>query len=99
MVYVRRLSRVADAVWVYHYEFDGGVLGALHAAELPALFGTQDVHWALSMMSGSRNHPKVLSCVSNNIYSANLVSLSPDIPLQSSSCHHSTLPFLLDVHR
>jgi para-nitrobenzyl esterase len=54
----RALSRAAHLVWVYHYEFNAGVVGAAHASELPTLFGTHNTHWALAMLSGHRADPK-----------------------------------------
>lgn len=61
------LSRTADKVFVYSFDFDAGRLGAAHATELPLLFGTHRAHWVLKEMSGFNAEPEAADHVSKKL--------------------------------
>jgi len=55
---------VAEAVaksngtaYMYRYDFDSGILGAVHAAELGPLFGHHNAHNVLKYFSGAKKNP------------------------------------------
>ena len=66
----QRLATWVESVWVYHFEFDAGMLGAAHAAELPLLFGTFDKHWILQRLSGSQSEPEAASALAEKLVSS-----------------------------
>jgi para-nitrobenzyl esterase len=61
------LSRTAEKVFVYSFNFDAGRLGAAHASELPLLFGTYRRHWLLGELSGSRSDPDAAEALSRTM--------------------------------
>ena len=60
----------AGGVYVYHFEFRGGYLGACHASELPLVFGTYKGQWVLEHFSGYKKDPKGTEIVSQAMASS-----------------------------
>lgn len=76
-------------VWVYKYDFDAGLFGSAHAAEVPVLFGTWNADLLSAMLAGSRNEPEACAALSKQMaasFAAFARSGSPRCPLTSEWC-------------
>jgi para-nitrobenzyl esterase len=61
---------MADGVYLYHFEFRGGYLGACHASELPLVFGSYKGQWVMEHFSGYRKDPEGTQQVSKAMASS-----------------------------
>jgi len=76
-------------VWVYKYDFDAGMFGSAHAADVPVLFGTWNVDRFSAMLAGSRNEPEACAALSKRMaasFAAFARTGSPRCPLTSEWC-------------
>ncbi|CAE8682415.1 unnamed protein product [Polarella glacialis] len=101
------LSRTAESVFVYSYNFDAGRFGSAHGSELALLFGTQRKHWLLAELSGAKKDPDSADAMSSTLMSrfaafartgsANSCSAAADWPVYNSgSGDESRSVFVLD---